>query len=190
MASPGVSSRANHSTEQVTRDVLAAVRAVPDFPSQGIVFQDLCPVLAEPELLGRIADALLERFAGGFDAVLAVEARGFVFGAALAAAGATPLVLVRKPGKLPGPVFRVSYALEYGRAELQLQRDAFVPGTRLLVVDDVLATGGTLAAAGELVTTAHGSVTAYAVIITIPGLGGAARLAPAEVFSLTSARDG
>jgi adenine phosphoribosyltransferase len=179
--------RATDSTEQLARDVLAAVRAVPDFPSRGIVFQDLCPVLARPGLLGQITGALLARFAGRFDAVLAVEARGFVFGAALASACAAPLVLARKPGKLPGPVSRAAYALEYGTAELELQRDAFAPGTRLLVVDDVLATGGTLAAAGRLATSASGRIAGYAVIMTIAGLGGADRLAPAEVFSLTSA---
>lgn len=178
--------RATDSTGQVARDVLAAVRTIPDFPRQGIVFQDLCPALAAPGLLGRITNTLLARFTGRFDAVLAVEARGFVFGAALASAGAAPLVLARKPGKLPGPVSRASYALEYGEAELQLQRDAFAPGARLLVVDDVLATGGTLAAAGRLVTSAAGRIAGYAVIMTIAGLGGAERLAPAEVFSLTS----
>jgi len=185
MARPGLSSP-THDIDRLARDILAVVRVVPDFPAPGIGFQDLCPVLARPALLTGIADAVAARFAGACDAVLAVEARGFVYGAAIAGAAGLPLVLARKPGKLPGPVDGVDYALEYGRARLEIQRDAFAPGTRILLVDDVLATGGTLRAATELVHNRQGVPVGCAVVMTIAGLGGPDRLAPAELFSIVT----
>jgi adenine phosphoribosyltransferase len=162
---------------------------VPDFPRPGIGFQDLCPVLARPRLLAGIADAVAARFAGSCDALLAVEARGFVYGAAIARAAELPLVLARKAGKLPGPVDGVEYALEYGRGRLEIQHEAFTPGARILLVDDVLATGGTLQAAATIVHNGHGVVAGCAVVMTISGLGGPDRLAPAEIFSVVTVDD-
>jgi adenine phosphoribosyltransferase len=116
--------------------------------------------------------------------VLAVEARGFIVGTTTADVSGRPLTLARKRGKLPGPVRAAHYALEYGQATLEIQDDAFAPGERVLVVDDVLATGGTLAVAGELVRGGGATVAGYAVVLQLAELGGAARLAPAPVFSL------
>ncbi|MFH8570337.1 adenine phosphoribosyltransferase [Streptomyces sp. NPDC017993] len=160
------------------------IRVFPDFPQPGIQFQDLTPVFGDPALVRRLATAFTEVFAGAFDRVLAIEARGFILGTAVAAAADRPLILARKKGKLPGPVHRAEYELEYGTATLEIQRDALAPGARVLVVDDVLATGGTFAAAGALVTGGGGDIAGYAVAASIGGLDGAARLAPARVFSL------
>lgn len=168
-------------------ELRSRVRVHQDFPSSGVLFQDLCPVLATPRLLRRLAEAVASRFASVFDVVLAVEARGFVLGTAVAQVAGAPLVLARKRGKLPGPVHTVDYTLEYGNTTLETQRGAFAAGARVLVVDDVLATGGTLLAARELVRRGQGVIAGYAVLLTIPGLGGAARLAPAEVFSVATA---
>ncbi|GLY84359.1 adenine phosphoribosyltransferase [Actinoallomurus iriomotensis] len=160
------------------------IRTVPDFPRPGIAFLDLCPVFSQPALLGALAGAMSDAFAGAFDRVLAIEARGFVVGTAVACHAGRPLVLARKSGKLPGPVDSVRYDLEYGSAELQVQRDVLRPGERVIVVDDVLATGGTMAAADELVRRSGAAVAGYAVVVTIPGLGGEGRLGPAKVFSV------
>lgn len=161
-------------------------RVFPDFPRPGIKFQDLMPVFAHPALLRRTAGAVTAAFEGAFDKVLAVEARGFVLGTIVADVSGRPLVLARKPGKLPGPVHAVDYDLEYGTATLQIQADAVEPGDRVLVVDDVLATGGTAAAARDLVVHGGGRIAGYAVLATLTGLGGAERLAPDHVFSLLS----
>ncbi|MFD9864831.1 adenine phosphoribosyltransferase [Streptomyces alboflavus] len=172
------------STSSLTDELRSAIRFVPDFPEPGVQFQDLTPVFGRPALVRRLSEAVVDAYHGAFDRVLAVEARGFVLGTAVAAASGLPLALARKQGKLPGPVHRADYTLEYGTATLELQHDAVAPGDRVLIVDDVLATGGTLAAAAELVTAADGRVTGHAVITSVPGLGGAARLAPARVVTL------
>lgn len=188
MAGP-VRPPASSDLDALAGDILAAARVVPDFPKPGIGFQDLCPVLARPRLLARIADTIAGRFAGACDAVLAIEARGFVYGTAIAQAADLPLVLARKAGKLPGPVDGVEYALEYGHAVLETQRDAFPSGARVLLVDDVLATGGTLRAAAELVHKGQGVVAGCAVVLAIAGLNGARRLAPADVFTIVTVGD-
>jgi adenine phosphoribosyltransferase len=173
--------------KRLADDLKDGIRVFPDFPQPGILFQDLVPVFERPALVRRLAEAFAATCR--FDRVLAVEARGFILGTAVAAAGDRPLALARKKGKLPGPVHRVDYALEYGTATLETQRDAFAAGDRVLVVDDVLATGGTLAAAGELVAHAGAEVAGYAVAVTIDGLGGPDRLAPASVFSILTVKD-
>lgn len=165
------------------------VRVVPDFPQPGITFLDLCPVFARPALLTALAGAMTDAFAGAFDRVLAIEARGFILGTAVACHADRPLVLVRKSGKLPGPVESVRYDLEYGSAELQIQRDVLRPGERVLVVDDVLATGGTMAAVGELIHRSGATVTGYTVAVAISGLGGVDRLGSSQVFSVLSVRN-
>jgi adenine phosphoribosyltransferase len=160
------------------------VRAVPDFPVAGIVFRDLTPLLSDPRAFSLVVDNLGSRFVGQpLDAVVAIEARGFVFGAALAQRLNLSFVPVRKPGKLPGRVERVSYSLEYGVAQLEIHRDALKRGARVLIVDDVLATGGTAAAAGELVRRRGGKVEAFLFALELANLGGRRALSPTPVLS-------
>lgn len=161
------------------------IRDVPDFPRKGILFRDMTPLLADARALALTTDALASRFIGEpLDAIVAVEARGFVFGALLAERLNLGFVPVRKPGKLPRDTDRVSYALEYGQAELHLHRDGLQRGSRVLVVDDLLATGGTASAAGELVRRAGAQVSAYVFVVELVGLAGRAALSPTQVYSL------
>jgi adenine phosphoribosyltransferase len=171
-------------TNRLAADLAAAARIFPDFPRPGIQFRDLHPVFADPALVRRIGEAMTAEFDGLFDRVLAVEARGFVLGTAVALVSGRPLVLARKAGKLPGPVYRTDYALEYGSATLEVQCDAVRAGERVLAVDDILATGGTLEAAGRLVTACGGEMAGYAVISRIEGVPVTASLEGARLFVL------
>lgn len=172
--------------DSLARDVTALLRAYPGFPEPGVLFQDLCPALATPGILTRLASSVTNHYSGAFDAVMAIEARGFVLGATVAQQAMRPLVLARKRGKLPGELHTVKYSLEYGDAVLQTQVGAFPPGSRVLLADDVLATGGTLAAAARLVELGGGSVAGYAVVVTIAPLGGPRRLAGLAGFSVAT----
>jgi adenine phosphoribosyltransferase len=155
------------------QDLAALIRAVPDFPSPGVVFRDVAPLLADAGAFARCIDALAEPWQGsGVQAVCGIEARGFIFGAALAQKLRAGFVPLRKPGKLPPPVVSVDYQLEYGSDRLQAQRDALKPGERVLLVDDVLATGGTLAAARMLVEQLGADLVGAGVVIELPGLRG------------------
>jgi adenine phosphoribosyltransferase len=161
------------------------VRDIPDFPQRGILFRDITPILADPRAFHITLDAMAERFIGEHvDAIVAVESRGFIFGGALAARLNASFVPVRKPGKLPAATDRVAYALEYGKGELEMHRDALPASSNVVVVDDLLATGGTAAASGELVRRQGATVLAYAFVIELSALDGRARLAPAPVVSL------
>jgi adenine phosphoribosyltransferase len=180
-------------TSQVTGDSgseLAAVVAagtidVPDFPQPGVVFKDLMPLFADGAAFRTIVDGIVEHYgAGSFDVVAGVEARGFVVAAAIAYATGTGVVPIRKAGKLPRPAFSASYALEYGEATLEVHRDAFVAGQRVLVVDDVLATGGTAGAAIDLVEQAGGTVAGFTVLMELAFLKGRERLSPRTVHAL------
>jgi adenine phosphoribosyltransferase len=164
--------------------VRAAIRNVPDFPKPGILFRDITTFLAKPELLREAVEAMGERFAGSFDAVAGIESRGFILGAPLAVATSVPFVPLRKPGKLPAAVYRESYALEYGTDALEVHRDAFAPGARVLIVDDLLATGGTAVASARLVESAGARVVGLAFLVELEFLSGRERLAGREVFSL------
>jgi adenine phosphoribosyltransferase len=168
----------------VNIDLAPVVRIFPDFPTPGIAFQDLAPLYETPGLLKRLGETLAGSFPQGFEVVLAVEARGFVIGTAVATATGRPLILARKQGKLPGPLHRAEYDLEYGSAVLTIQHGAVATGAKVLVVDDVLATGGTLAAAARLVEEAGGTVSGFGVLLDLEALGGRARLAPVPVVSL------
>ncbi|GAA3041871.1 adenine phosphoribosyltransferase [Actinokineospora globicatena] len=154
---------------------LGLVREVTDFPEPGVLFRDLTPVLADRDAFRAVVDALAATVPPDVDAVVALEARGFLFGAALAAVHGHGVVPIRKPGKLPAVADRVTYDLEYGTATLELPADAVRPGQRVVVVDDVLATGGTLAAAAGLLTRAGAEVVGAAVVLEIAALGGRAR---------------
>lgn len=165
--------------------VKSLVRDVADFPKPGILFRDITPLLADPKGFHIVLDALAERFVGEHvDAVVGVESRGFIFGGALAARLNASFVPVRKPGKLPSRVDRVSYSLEYGENELEMHRDSLTEGTSVIVVDDLLATGGTAAAAAELVHRQGAYVAAYAFVLELDGLQGRDRLMPTPVFSI------
>jgi adenine phosphoribosyltransferase len=161
------------------------IRDVPDFPEPGVLFRDITPLLADPRSFHIVLDAILHRFVGEhIDAVVGIESRGFIFGGALAARLNASFVPVRKPGKLPHRTDKVSYSLEYGESELEMHRDSLREGAQVLVVDDLLATGGTAAAAGELVHRQGAIVHAYAFVIELGSLGGRQRLAPSPVVSI------
>lgn len=165
-------------------DVRASLRAFPDFPTKGVLFQDVAPVFADPALLARVVDAMAAPHAGDVDAVAGIESRGFVLGAPVAIALGVGFVPLRKRGKLPGPTLHETYALEYGEATLEAQQGAFDRARRVLVVDDVLATGGTAAAAARLVERAGGKVVASSFLLEIAGLLGRRHLtAPAHAVA-------
>jgi adenine phosphoribosyltransferase len=165
--------------------VAALVRDVPDFPEPGVLFRDITPVLADGEAFTAVSVALAA-LVGDADLVVGVEARGFLLGAAAALAAGTGIVPVRKAGKLPRVAASRSYDLEYGTATLELPGDAVAPGSRVLVVDDVLATGGTAAAACDLVTAVGAEVVGFAAMIELVALGGRARLKALPVHVLLS----
>ena len=157
--------------------LLAAVRAVPDFPSPGVAFKDLAPILADPALARDAVERLAAPFlTAGVTHVAGVGARGFWFGPSLAFRLGAGFVALRKPGKLPPPVDREPYALEYGTDALELARGALGPGDRVLVHDDVLATGGTAAAAAALVRRSGAEALALTVVLELAALGGRSRL--------------
>lgn len=157
---------------------------VPDYPKPGITFRDLTPVFADGDTLRAVVDALIEPFEGQFDAVAGVEARGFLLAAAAAYASGTGVITVRKAGKLPRAVYTESYDLEYGKAALELHQDDIPAGCRVLILDDVLATGGTLAAASRLFARAEVNVAGYGVVLELGELHGRAALAGHRVRSL------
>lgn len=161
------------------------VRDVPNFPKPGIVFKDITPVLADPRAFNICLDLMAERYDGqNVEAIVGIESRGFIFGAALASRMRKAFVPARKPGKLPYDTHRVEYALEYGKDAIEIHRDAVKKGERVLIVDDLLATGGTAAAAIELVQKIGGNVIGAAFAIELTFLPGRERLRPIEAFSL------
>lgn len=170
---------------ELERRLRAALRDVPDFPRPGIVFKDITPLLADAALFGDTVRALAEQ-AGGADLVVGIESRGFIFGAPLALRLGCGFVPFRKPGKLPYRTQRVEYGLEYGSDALEAHVDAIVPGHRVLIVDDVLATGGTAAAAADLVRRLGGDVAGAAFVLELTALGGRARLGSLPVHVLVS----
>ncbi|MBB4658452.1 adenine phosphoribosyltransferase [Parvularcula dongshanensis] len=168
-------------------DLKTAIRAIPDHPKPGIVYRDITPLMADGEAFRRTVEGLASAFkAHRIDKVAGIEARGFVFGAALATALGAGFVPVRKRGKLPHDTISRSYSLEYGEDVLELHRDAVAPGERVLLIDDLIATGGTAVAAAELLAELGARPVACAFVIELEGLGGREALAGLtdEVFSL------
>ena len=162
--------------ETTLQQIQSLIRAVPDFPKPGVVFRDITPLLADAGGFARCIDALAEPWQGsGVQAVCGIESRGFIFGAALAQKLHAGFVPLRKPKKLPPPVVSVDYQLEYGTDRLEARNDALRPAERVLIVDDVLATGGTLAAARELVAKLGGELVGASVVIELADLNGRSR---------------
>ncbi len=162
-------------------DLARLIRTIPDFPHAGIQFRDITTLLLDGPGFAASVEQMAVAAGSRFDLIAGIEARGFVFGAALAARLGKGLILVRKKNKLPGAVIGVNYALEYGEDRVEIHADAVPPGARVLVVDDLIATGGTALAAVQLLRAARAEVTAAAFVIDLPDLGGAARLRAAGV---------
>lgn len=166
-------------------ELKALIRDVPDFPKPGIVFKDITPLLADAAAFGAVTDELaarLQRYQPS--GLVAIEARGFIFGGALAQRMRLPLAIVRKPGKLPWTTAMAEYALEYGSGQLEVHVDALRNGHGYVVIDDVLATGGTAAATAELVRRHGAGIACYAFLMELGFLGGRARLTDAPVEAL------
>jgi len=161
------------------------IRDIPDFPKPGILFKDITPLLADPRAFHVVLDTMAERFIGDhIDAIVGVDARGFIFGGALAARLNASFVPARKPGKLPATTDRVSYQTEYSVAELEMHKGSIGEGARVVIVDDLLATGGTAKAAADLVNVQGGYVVAYAFVVELTFLNGRERLLPVKVESV------
>ncbi|MFB3108295.1 MAG: adenine phosphoribosyltransferase [Candidatus Binatia bacterium] len=166
-------------------DIRQIIRDIPDFPKPGVVFKDITPLLSSAPLFKRTIDLMAERYQGrGVDTILGIESRGFIIGAALAYTMGAGFWIVRKPGKLPYETHSTSYELEYGSDALEIHRDGLWPGSRVLIVDDLLATGGTAAAAAALVLQLSAEVIEFAFVIELAFLGGRERLNPRRVFSI------
>lgn len=161
------------------------IRDIPDFPTPGILFRDITPLLQHGSAFRRAIRAFADRHRGRrLDAVAAIESRGFIFGSALAHEFGVGLVPIRKAGKLPHETYRATYTLEYGQDTLEIHRDALARGSRVLLVDDLLATGGTMAAAIELIGQCGGRILELAFLIELSALNGRQRLTPHPVTSL------
>jgi adenine phosphoribosyltransferase len=162
------------------------IRDVPDYPLPGVLFKDITPLLGDPAMLRKVVAALGTGF-GRVDKVTGIEARGFILAAPVACLLGAGFVPVRKQGKLPAPTYAESYELEYGTATIEVHKDAFTPGERVLIVDDVLATGGTAQAAAVLVRRAGAELVGVSVLLELVALNGRAKLAGLELRALLSA---
>lgn len=166
-------------------DLTHYIRDIPDFPKPGILFKDITPLLADPKAFQHAINLLCEHYQGKeLDAIAAAEARGFLFAAPMALIMKKPLVPLRKPGKLPFRTYSLKYDLEYGSAELQVHTDGVSKGARVLMVDDLLATGGTMKAGCDLIQKAGGKVLSCAFLVELTFLKGREKLHPNDVFSL------
>lgn len=166
-------------------DLKRYIRDIPDFPQPGILFRDITPLLKDPAALRYVIDRFTEEFrASAIDAIVSIESRGFLFGAPMAYNLGLPLVPVRKPGKLPAARQSVEYSLEYGSGQLDIHQDALSRDQRVVIVDDLLATGGTALAAAKLVELLGAHVHSFAFLVELAGLGGRERLHDYNVLSL------
>jgi len=163
----------------IEQQIKSAVRDIPDFPKPGIIFKDITPILKDPQLCENIVDAFFEKLQGmRIDAVAGVESRGFLFGLTLATKLGVPFIPVRKAGKLPYTIKQKAYKLEYGTATIEMHTDAFEPGQHILLHDDLLATGGTVTAASELIAEMGGIVSGFSFVVGLGFLNGRERIAP------------
>jgi adenine phosphoribosyltransferase len=161
------------------------IRNIPDFPKPGILFRDITPLLSDPEAFREAVDTLRDRYDGQrIDKVVAIESRGFVFASPVAYGLGAGFIPLRKPGKLPSETISESYALEYGEAALEVHSDAIIPGDRVVILDDLLATGGTAAAAVSLVNKLGGVVVEACFVIELKPLNGRQKLDRTPIFSL------
>lgn len=161
------------------------IRDIPDFPKEGILFRDITPLLADVEAFRSTIQAMVEELDGEpVHAVIGIESRGFMFGAALADKLGVGFVPVRKPGKLPAATYRAEYELEYGSDAIEIHKDALRPGERVVIVDDLIATGGTASAAAQLVEQCGAEVAAFVFVINLVALEGAKKLEPHRVISI------
>jgi adenine phosphoribosyltransferase len=166
-------------------DLKRTIREIPDFPKEGITFYDVSTLFRNPEALRSAVDRLVERYRGErLDALVGIEARGFVLASAMAYRLGLGMVLLRKPGKLPGETVGEDYDLEYGTARIEVHKDALEQGQKVVVVDDLLATGGTAAAAGRLLERLGAQVDGYAFMVELRSLKGREPLASENIFSL------
>ncbi len=173
--------------EQVAARVQALIRDVPDFPKPGILFKDITPVFEDADAQRAMVDVFAQRYRDkSIEAVVGIESRGFLLATPLAIALGCGTVVVRKPGKLPRKTRAARYALEYGEDELHMHEDALAPGQRVVVVDDLLATGGTMRAACDLVTTTGAEVVEAACIVELGFLEGRQRVLPNEAWALVT----
>ena len=162
-----------------------SIRNIPDYPKPGIQFKDITPILQDPELFGNVIDIFHDKYKSEkIDVILGIESRGFIFAAPLALKLGCSLAIARKPGKLPYETVSAEYSLEYGVDTLELHTDAIKKGDRVLIVDDLLATGGTASAAGELVTKLKGDIVCFAFLINLVELKGIDILKPHQVFCI------
>lgn len=160
------------------------IRDVPDFPKKGILFRDITPLLRDPRGFAATIDALAEKVGNKPDVIIGIESRGFLFGAALALKLGIGFVPIRKPRKLPWKTYSQSYALEYGTDTIEIHQDALTKGQKAVIVDDLLATGGTAEAAGKLVGMCGGTTSAYLFVVELKALGGRAKLGGVRTESL------
>jgi len=163
----------------IEQQIKDAIRDIPDFPKPGIVFKDITPILKDPMLCENIVDAFIEKLKGiRIDVIAGVESRGFLFGLTLATRLGVPFIPIRKAGKLPYTIKQKAYKLEYGTAVIEMHVDAFEPGQHILIHDDLLATGGTVTAASELITEMGGVIAGFAFVVGLGFLNGKDRIAP------------
>lgn len=161
------------------------IRAIPDFPKPGILFRDISTMLLKPEAFSSVIDSMHAHFKDmAIDAVAGIESRGFIFAAPLAIKMNIPFILIRKPGKLPAETVSAEYSLEYGTDSIQMHKDAVAPGKNVLLVDDLLATGGTMEAACRLVTSQNAVVAGVAFLIELDALNGREKLKGMDIFTL------
>jgi len=161
----------------VADDLLAAIRTIPDYPKKGILFRDITTLLGDARAFRRAVDALVQPWAGSkVDQIAGIEARGFILGGAVAHQLSAGFVPIRKKGKLPHDTVRIAYSLEYGLDEMEMHKDAIKPGEKVILVDDLIATGGTAEAATKLLQQIGADVVAACFIVDLPDLGGRARI--------------
>lgn len=167
------------------KELKKIIKDVPDFPKKGIIFKDLTPVFQDKKVFKKLIDFLYKKFKNKkIDKIVCVEARGFLIGAPLALKLGVGLVPVRKPGKLPRETYRVEYSLEYGTDALEMHKDAISKGEKILIIDDLLATGGTVGAVAQLVEQAGGKVSDIAFIVELDFLKGREKLSKYKIFSI------